>query len=373
MNNRGDNINPFNVPFDTVSKKVNSFCNMMGIKYLNALDSDSKEDWEKLVIELRTLLEDPALEAAFPNIDTSILYSDKTLNPKDKKANHLYRIISGKGMPSPIVKEDKENRFVVPNKPMYRIFEIDDMKEINGFTGEYVVQEKYDGLRVQLHKFKNKVTIYSFNGNDITDKMGKAVKILEKKEFPNCILDGEAILYKGNEPLVRADTIAHINKKGVKENDAEIKIHVFDIMYFENESVVTKKLEERMGLLMQNFSAQSDEYLVFPNKSNTREADSLSEIEEYAKEIMDNPTSEGVVIKDSKSSYVIGKKKNPKWIKWKKFVDLDVVVLDSKENKDGTFTVEWDKQDPEWSWMNNLTSKEIQGIMEKAIHLDQNK
>ena len=337
MSNRGDNINPFNVPFDTVSKKVNSFCNMMGIKYLNALDSDSKEDWEKLVIELRTLLEDPALEAAFPNIDTSILYSDKTLNPKDKKANHLYRIISGKGMPSPIVKEEKENRFVVPNKPMYRIFEIDDMKEINGFTGEYIVQEKYDGLRVQLHKFKNKVTIYSFNGNDITDKMGKAVKILEKKEFPNCILDGEAILYKGKEPLVRADTIAHINKKGVKENDAEIKIHVFDIMYFENESVVTKKLEERMGLLMQNFSAQSDEYLVFPNKSNTREADSLSEIEEYAKEIMDNPTSEGVVIKDSKSSYVIGKKKNPKWIKWKKFVDLDVVVLDSKENKDGTF------------------------------------
>ncbi len=49
-------------------------------------------------------------------------------------------------------------------------------------------------------------------------------------------------------------------------------------------------------------------------------------------------------------------------------------------SKDGTFTVEWDKQDPEWSWMNNLTSKEIQGIMEKvqgimekAIHLDQNK
>ena len=45
--------------------------------------------------------------------------------------------------------------------------------------------------------------------------------------------------------------------------------------------------------------------------------------------------------------------------------------LKINQNKDGTFTVEWDKQDPEWSWMNNLTSKEIQGIMEKAIHLDQ--
>ena len=47
--------------------------------------------------------------------------------------------------------------------------------------------------------------------------------------------------------------------------------------------------------------------------------------------------------------------------------------LKINRNKDGTFTVEWDKQDPEWSWMNNLTSKEIQGIMEKAIHLDKNK
>ena len=29
-----------------------------------------------------------------------------------------------------------------------------------------------------------------------------------------------------------------------------------------------------------------------------------------------------------------------------------------------------DKKDPEWSWMNNLTSKEVQSIIEKAIQLD---
>jgi len=310
---------------------------MMGSKYLHAMDNpDARQDWEKLVIQLREYLEDPQIKAAFPNIDTSILYSDKTLNVDNKKANQLYRLISGKTLPSPLVKEDKENKFIVPNKPMYRIFEIDDINEIKGFTGEYVVQEKYDGLRVQLHKFDNKVTIYSFNGNDITSKMSKAVKILEKREFPNCILDGEAILHKGNEPLIRADTLAHINKKGI-ESEGEIKIYIFDIMYFEDDSVIGQKLEERLQLLMQNFASQSDEYLVFPNKSNTRDADSLKEIEEYAMEIMNNPTSEGVVIKDAKSSYIIGKKKNPKWIKWKKFVDLDVVVLEIKENKDDTF------------------------------------
>jgi hypothetical protein len=37
------------------------------------------------------------------------------------------------------------------------------------------------------------------------------------------------------------------------------------------------------------------------------------------------------------------------------------------ENADGTFAMEWDKQDPKWSWLNGLTSKEIQVIMEQAI------
>ena len=37
------------------------------------------------------------------------------------------------------------------------------------------------------------------------------------------------------------------------------------------------------------------------------------------------------------------------------------------QNDDGTFSLEWDNNDPRWNWMNNLTSKEIQSIMEKAI------
>ena len=44
--------------------------------------------------------------------------------------------------------------------------------------------------------------------------------------------------------------------------------------------------------------------------------------------------------------------------------------LKINQNKDGSFTVEWDKQDPEWSWMNNLTSKEIQDIIQEAMKED---
>jgi hypothetical protein len=37
------------------------------------------------------------------------------------------------------------------------------------------------------------------------------------------------------------------------------------------------------------------------------------------------------------------------------------------ENADGTFTMDWDKEDPNWKWLNGLTNQEIQVIMEQAI------
>ena len=44
--------------------------------------------------------------------------------------------------------------------------------------------------------------------------------------------------------------------------------------------------------------------------------------------------------------------------------------LNFNQNKDGSYTVEWDRNDPEWKWLNNLTSKEIEGIVKEAINLD---
>ena len=37
------------------------------------------------------------------------------------------------------------------------------------------------------------------------------------------------------------------------------------------------------------------------------------------------------------------------------------------QNEDGSYSMEWDKNDPNWSWLNGLTSKEIQVIMEQAM------
>ena len=44
--------------------------------------------------------------------------------------------------------------------------------------------------------------------------------------------------------------------------------------------------------------------------------------------------------------------------------------LKVNQNEDGSFTLEWDKQDPNWKFLNDLTSKEIQVIIDQAIKYD---
>ena len=229
-----------------------------------------------------------------------------------------------------------EGHFLVPNKPMYRIFDIGDLKELRGFTGKWVVQEKYDGMRIQIHKIDEQVKIYSFNGKDITEKCPNQVKVMKAKHFGDCILDAELMLFDGKEPLHRAEVVAKIFKG--KDSDTELRAHVFDIMRHEDRDLHDEELKERLTILFNNYSTHSDEKLAFPSKKDTRYADSIKEVEEYSEEIMEIPTAEGVVIKDITSTYFIGTKKNPKWIKWKKFVDLDLIVLDKKTTKSDMFT-----------------------------------
>ena len=119
--------------------------------------------------------------------------------------------------------EEKEDiDFIIPNKPMYRIFELDDMKDIKGLSGEYVVQEKYDGMRIQIHKMGDNIKIYSYNEKDITDKCPEVVEKMGKKGIGDCILDGELLLFQGDEALHRASVITCLLYTSPSPRDATL-------------------------------------------------------------------------------------------------------------------------------------------------------
>lgn len=41
--------------------------------------------------------------------------------------------------------------------------------------------------------------------------------------------------------------------------------------------------------------------------------------------------------------------------------------LKVNQNTDGSFTLEWDKDDPQWKFLNDLTSTEIQTMIESVV------
>ena len=46
--------------------------------------------------------------------------------------------------------------------------------------------------------------------------------------------------------------------------------------------------------------------------------------------------------------------------------------LKINKRDDGSFEVEWDRDDPNWKFMNDLTSEEIESIVHEAIKHDRN-
>ena len=46
--------------------------------------------------------------------------------------------------------------------------------------------------------------------------------------------------------------------------------------------------------------------------------------------------------------------------------------LKINQNDNGSFTVEWDKKDPDWMFLNQLTSEQIQYMISEVIKNDRN-
>ena len=61
-------------------------------------------------------------------------------------------------------------------------------------------------------------------------------------------------------------------------------------------------------------------------------------------------------------------------LKWsgKELKKMNNDSLKINQNKDGSFTCEWDKNDPNWKFLNDLTTKEIEVMIERVIKMDQN-
>jgi len=196
--------------------------------------------------------------------------------------------------------------------------------------GTVGVQPKYDGLRVQIHKHADEVSIFSRNLESMTEMFPELVAAASGLKVKSVILDGEAIAYnaESEEYVPFQETTARRRKEGIEEMAARVPMRafVFDVM-FRDGSDLTPLPYERRFQIVKELLGESDTLLTAP-LTKTDSAEVLT------RELLDNISRglEGVVAKRLDSPYQAGAR-NFNWVKLKRNTSgqlndtIDVVLL----------------------------------------------
>jgi DNA ligase-1 len=255
-------------------------------------------------------------------------------------------------------------------------------KEIINYYKEPLVCEfKYDGIRAQMHKSGQQIRLFSRNLSDITNafpelanaainvKLLLSTSLLDMEDF---ILDGEVMAFQYGKPLHFQELQKRLNKKNLTEQimaETPLVYVVFDIMYFNGESLIKKSIKERKEILS-NMSFR--EPIINSMYSLVNSEQDIIAMFEKSKDI----GHEGLVLKDPNSNYHPGKR-GRHWVKLKKELDtIDAVIVIAEYGhgkragilSDYTFAVRDD--DNTNNSVNNLRTigKAYSGLTDDEIH-----
>jgi DNA ligase-1 len=205
------------------------------------------------------------------------------------------------------------------------------------------VEDKYDGIRCQLHKVGRRVALYSRDLKDISStfiELADAARGL-KEDF---IVDGEIVAMRGEEVLPFSELQKRLGRREedlFMREEVPISLIAFDCLWRAGLSLLDKPLRERRSMLESLCPLPTS--LRLGRVSQVR---SVAEIEE-AFAAARARGNEGLMIKDPESSYTPGRR-GLAWLKLKKaLATLDCVVVGAeyghgKRNKvlsDYTFAV----------------------------------
>ena len=188
------------------------------------------------------------------------------------------------------------------------------------------VEDKFDGIRAQLHRNPERVEIYSRDLRRITDQFPELAEKAGMFDV-DLILDGEIIAYQEGRKLTFFDLQKRLGRRSESADlfaaasaNVPVEFIAFDILWLNGRSLLKTALEERRALLRKlRLPPQFQIAEVFP-------AHSATEIERCFQEAR-RRSNEGLMIKDAKSFYTPGAR-GMFWFKLKKeLATLDVVVV----------------------------------------------
>ncbi|XP_014214879.1 DNA ligase 3 [Copidosoma floridanum] len=178
----------------------------------------------------------------------------------------------------------------------------------NGMLSEV----KYDGERVQVHKRGSSFLYFSRSLKPVLSHKVNFLKEYIPKAFPHgddLILDSEILMVdaRDGKPLPFGSLGVH---KRSEFKDANVCLFVFDIIYYNGESLLNRTMKERRKLLEQKMTPIENRIML----SETQEIKDSRKLAEMIAKVF-KLRLEGLVLKDVDSKYEPGKRH---WLKVKK-------------------------------------------------------
>lgn len=194
------------------------------------------------------------------------------------------------------------------------------------------LEEKYDGIRCQLHKQGDRVELYSRDLHRLTDQFPELVAAARRELSRDCVLDGELLAWRDGRALPFAELQKRLNRRLDGDDlflgqEIPLAYSAYDLLWLDGTPLLNSPLRLRrqnLETLIDNRQSMIDigSILLAPvlHASTAAEIDTAFH---HARQ----RGNEGLMAKDPASPYTPGRR-GLAWLKLKKaYATLDVVVV----------------------------------------------
>ncbi|MGH7682828.1 MAG: ATP-dependent DNA ligase, partial [Vulcanimicrobiaceae bacterium] len=194
-------------------------------------------------------------------------------------------------------------------------------------TQTWLVEDKYDGVRIQAHKYGDRVRLFSRRMNETSDAWPEVVTALRETVRGDVILDGEIVAVRGEGISPFRELQTRLQRKDPTPEllaSAPVAYVVFDCLARDRDFMLDRPLEERREILA-DLSLNAGVLRTAP--WSVLETGATQE--DIAERFVAARTrgNEGLLFKRTDCPYVPGKR-GKAWMKLKRELDtLDAVVV----------------------------------------------
>ncbi len=201
---------------------------------------------------------------------------------------------------------------------------------------QWIVEDKYDGIRSQVHFDSGRVQIYSRGMEEVTAAFPELTRALAQLPGDG-LLDGEIVAWRNHRALsfnVLQQRIARKNIRAALMAEVPVAFIAYDILFRNGELLFERPLEERHGILIELFADRESPLLLSPQYEVSTHED-LERLFQEARE----RGNEGLLLKRRASLYEPGKRGGA-WQKLKRpYGTLDVVITSAEQGHGRRATV----------------------------------